>query len=513
MTIVFISDIILNTLKNQLSTQFKNLDNAFNYYEDINLGLLTFNFSELKDGIVVIHSDQIFHQKPIEWQKKLLGNINRVAEANSSLTFVISNSMSSGFSLTPVKKAKGILVDSFIFFKEEIDALHSQSNVYFFDFQSVITNIGFSNSYNYELGFLYQMPYTKKLIACFVQELISFLNFLSNEEKKVIILDCDNTLWGGVVGEDGIDGIKCDKNNTGIVYYNFQVFLKLLLGQGFLLCLNSKNNIEDVKEAFDKIDMPLKWDDFIVKEVNWDLKSNNIKSIANKLNLGESSFVFIDDNDYELEIVRKNTEVKSIYRFSPVYSDFLKIINSNSFRRKNVLDADVNKNKMYKVETLRNELAQQYTSLEEFINELDIKIDIEINNDVDLPRLSQMTEKTNQFNFNKKYYTIDELRSIINNNGLVFSLKLSDKFGSYGIVGLLIAINISENVYFIENFLMSCRALGKNVEFNFFDYVMNYFKSHGLKVDYINFKKTEKNIPAINFLKKVNYEDNIREIK
>jgi FkbH-like protein len=347
------------------------------------------------------------------------------------------------------------------------------------------------------------MPYTKPAIKSFASELIAQLSFLFTEEKKVIILDCDNTLWKGVIGEDGIDSIACDKNGDGILYYNFQLFIKAKKEEGFLLCLCSKNNEEDVKEAFTKLNFPLKWTDFIVKKINWQDKVENIKQIGKELNLGVSSFIFIDDNLFELNSIAQLLSDVSCIHFTGSYPDFITMSNSFLFRRKLILSEDLEKTNQYIQEQLRSEHEAAFNSIDDFISSLDIKLDIRLNDFADLPRLAQMTGKTNQFNFNKHEYNADELRSFTE-TGRIYSLKVSDKYGDYGTVGLIL-MKLNGRQAVLENYLLSCRSLGKKIEYTFFDHVKNQLLSEGIEITDIQFKANDKNLPAQTFIKSINY--------
>ena len=232
--------------------------------------------------------------------------------------------------------------------------------------------------------------------------------------------------------------------------------------EGFILCLNSKNNIDDVKNVFLKKSFPLKWDDFIIKKINWNLKSDNIKSIANELNLSENSFVFIDDNPNEIQIVKEFTDVENVIQFKNDPLSFKELKENFLFKRKKILDADLNKNEKYKQEIKRKESSLSFTNFDEYLKSIKLKFDFRLNDIDDFDRISQMTEKTNQFNFNKSAKTISDLNEFIKNN-YIFSLKLSDKFGDYGTIAVML-IEINNSHFNIINYLISCRALGKNVE-------------------------------------------------
>ena len=266
--LLVLTDIVFDPIKKEIFKSNKNLSLEIEYHEDLIVALKTIDLRNKENNkeIVFIHSDQFFHRKPIDWQILLLNTIQDFCLKNSSLKIILSNCFNNSFKLIELKYSMGSNFDNFQTYQRELIKIQNIDNSYFFDFSGLINKIGEENSYDYDLGFLYQMPYKKKLIIFFAKELSNFINQLTIEEKKVVVIDCDNTLWNGVVGEDGIDGISCDKNAKGLLFYNFQIFLKNLKSDGFLLCLCSKNNEEDVKEVFRKKNMPLVWNDFIVKK-------------------------------------------------------------------------------------------------------------------------------------------------------------------------------------------------------------------------------------------------------
>ena len=169
------------------------------------------------------------------------------------------------------------------------------------------------------------------------------------------MIDCDNTLWKGILGEDGLEGIQCNKNAQGVLFFHFQEFLLEKKKEGFILGLCSKNNEEDVKEAFEKLNMPLKWDDFIIKKVNWQNKAENLKAAAKELNIGTDSFIFIDDNEFELQSV--NSMLPEIHtqkaddRTMMSFYNYAMII---AFKRKRLTKEDLEKNEQYIAEQQRN---------------------------------------------------------------------------------------------------------------------------------------------------------------
>jgi FkbH-like protein len=494
-----ISDVVLDPIKAMGGSLSNEFEFTFNYSEDIISTLLSFPIDELKKyDVIFIHSDQVFHRKEQEWQKSLCSVIENFSNKFNK-NILLSNSFSISFASNPLKQSFGYYSDVISTYSAGFSKLLERSNIYIFDFLSISTQIGLDKLYDYNMGHLYQMPYSMAGVKLIAQRLMEQLKWLFSEEKKAIVVDCDNTLWKGVIGEDGVEGIVCDKNAAGIVHYNLQLFLKEKQKEGFLLCVCSKNNEADVKEAFDKKQFPLKWTDFTSKKINWDDKIMNIRNIAKDLNIGTDSFIFIDDNLFELNSVSELVRGVTCFHFTANYNDFLSMTSSFSFRRRQILDADREKAKQYETEELRKSEETQYENLNDFIKSLNIKMDIRLNDIRDIERLAQMTGKTNQFNFNKHEYSPDELMEFINRKNRIYSLKVSDKYGDYGTVGL-ISIQVEGNNATMDNYLMSCRALGKGIEEKFYDEILGELAKDNLLLKEIRFTKSEKNSPAQQFL-------------
>ncbi len=259
--------------------------------------------------------------------------------------------------------------------------------------------------------------------------------------------------------------------------------------------------------------MPLKWDDFLIKKINWSSKNINLIEIANELNLGGDSFIFIDDNPFEIGTVKEFTNVKTTILFENNYNKLLKLTRDYCFQRKKILTADLEKNKQYKIEQLRKQEENGFSSFESYLKNLNLKVEIKENEIDNLDRLSQMTEKTNQFNFNKIPYTAADLKDWISRGNFIYSCQVSDKFGDYGTVGLILVEKVGPGETEIHNFLLSCRALGKKIEFTFYNHVLQQLKHKKLNLNGIVFKETLKNEPAKTFLNQIKNESEFRTIK
>jgi FkbH-like protein len=512
MRVLILSDITFEPILKEINKS----DNTFNislaYFEDLNTSFYQVDFNEY--DVVFFHSDLFFHIKEIEWQKQLLDNLYHFCNKNSQTQIIASNTFNLGFKSNGRQLIYSEVDGYNLELQDQINKLLDQTNFCFFDLKKIVFELGSKNCYNYVLGAMYQMPYNKAFIISLSLEFIDFFNFLKFEEKKVIVVDCDNTLWNGVLGEDGIEGIKCDKNHDGIVFYNFQKFLKEKIKDGFILCICSKNNEEEVENLFKLDKFPLKWDDFLIKKINWNEKSENIKLIANELNIGENSMIFIDDNPFELNSVINLTDLKVGFLFKNSFENLLSIVNNYSFKRKKILIDDIEKNAKYKTEQIRKHDELKFQNFDDYINSLNLELTIYENDVSNLDRISQMTEKTNQFNFNKKYFSVNELRNWIECGNIIFCANLVDKYGDYGIIGLILFEKTGDSQFQIENYLISCRALGKKVEEKFYSEVENLMKIKKNRIGSVNFKKTNKNIPAEQFIKKLEKNGNIiREIE
>ena len=285
--------------------------------------------------------------------------------------------------------------------------------------------------------------------------------------RKVLAVDLDNTLWGGVVGEDGIAGLELGHDFPGNVHLRIQRELLELRNRGVLLVLLSKNNEVDAREAFDSMpDMLLKWDDFAVRKVNWNHKHENLHDAARKLGLGLDSFAFIDDSDYEREQMRQFVpEVLILNESSDPLHTLRSLWETDAFDSLTVTEEDRLRHPDYAVRAARDVEAHQ-DDLGAFLKSLEMEATIEEIGPSNVDRALAMIGRTNQFNLTTRRHSRAQLRAMLEAPGsIALALRLRDKFGDQGIVALLLAIPAGENATLaIDTFLVSCRALGRGVE-------------------------------------------------
>jgi FkbH-like protein len=493
--VLIISNLSLNTIVDSLKSELSkdNISVEFRFQDDIAGYLWSHKETINKFAFCLIHTDLWFDQD----EHALIDIYRAILDLSKSVMtqFLLPNQCIN-YPTGSWDKFRGKHIEPLSIAVET--GLCDIPNVTFYDIQSEFAFIGLKNCYHYKLGYLYQMPYKKEAQQRLVKVWNQVLSREFNDEKKVIVLDCDNTLWGGIVGEDGLDGIRISKNEDGILYLHFQKFLKKKKDDGFLLCLASKNNLKDVQEVFENRAMPLKWDDFVAVRINWKDKHINIREIANSLNLGLSSMIFVDDNSYEIDFVKSQILEISTLLFKPEAEHINDLMNNALFGKKHILVEDRKRTVMY-LQNAKREMESYKMSREAYIRSLEIIVSFNFDDELNIERLAQLTEKTNQFNFNKRAMSKHELLAFITLGNVIISASVKDKYGEYGIVGLMLIRKIKAKEAVLENFILSCRALGRDIEDSFILELEKYLLSEGIELSDIVFVETERNIPAKEF--------------
>lgn len=380
------------------------------------------------------------------------------------------------------------------------DAIAGSENVFLYDIKSTITDIGRNAFYSDKMWYLGNMPYSRDGISQIVADINLLIKRYYEPAKKIIVLDLDNTLWGGVLGEDGIEGIELSDHKEGQRYYDFQRQLSQMKNAGVLLALNSKNNEEDAKRVFDEHPYSLlKWDDFVSKKVNWNNKAANIKEMQQELNLTEGSFVFVDDNPVEREIVKGECPEVTVLDFpndTTELSKFAEHFYREYFMQARVLLEDVRKTQMYLADGKRREVQANALDINEYIEKLEIEVDIHPMTTDEILRTVQLCGKTNQFNLTTIRYSEKEIIEMCNADDThIFTVHTKDKYGDNGLVSVLV-LKISGEQATIESFLMSCRVMGRNLEHVIANAVLGFCKNHGVKSVIGKYTMTAKNTPV-----------------
>ncbi|MCL1947572.1 MAG: HAD-IIIC family phosphatase [Chitinivibrionia bacterium] len=373
------------------------------------------------------------------------------------------------------------------------------------DISDFYRNFSAEQLIDWKYYFLSQTPVNPKLSSQFGKWFLRQIEILEMKRKKCIALDLDNTLWHGILGEDDI---KMGEDYPGAAYRFFQNYLLKLSRAGIILAVCSKNN---EAEAFDVIqnhpDMILKKDTFSAYRINWNNKVDNIREIAEELNIGLDSMVFIDDNPAERELVKQALPEVCVPEFPAkpyLYPVFIKQLTDDYFSAYKLTQEDFDKNRHYKKNAERNVYKKQFTDMDSYLRGLEIKLTIEKLNEFNKARFAQMTQKTNQFNLTTKRYTEAQIRTFADNGGLVLGLRVKDKFGDGGIGGLAI-ITIDGQKAYMDTFLLSCRILGRGIECIFIKYVLTKLKKMGIAYVKAAYIKTQKNEQVEKFYDSVGF--------
>ena len=384
----------------------------------------------------------------------------------------------------------------------------NSNSIYIYNFNNFISKFGEKNVFDYRQFHLGDIQITYNLIPFLADELMGYIKPIHGKNKKCIVLDLDNTLWGGVVGEDGFDGIELGHTANGKAFVEFQKELLSLWHQGIILAINSKNNFDDAMKVIrEHPDMILKENNFASMQINWNDKAENMKAISNELNIGLSSMVFFDDDKInQARIKQEFPEILTVdvpddsSQFSPLLK------NMNDFNVLQRTKEDQNRGKMYAQQRERKTLENSISDLDEFLKQLKIKVKIKKSDQFLIPRISQLTLKTNQFNLTTKRYQEEDIKEFSNDpNFEVGCAQVLDKFGDNGITGVYI-LKKNENFWIIDTFLLSCRIMGRGVENAILAEILKSAKQNGINEIKAKFIPTEKNKPAENFLSEFGFE-------
>lgn len=394
--------------------------------------------------------------------------------------------------------------------------LESIEGIHILDFAKVIENIGRQNAHDASFETIARAPYSQ--IA--YQELAITITRLARAiflpAKKVLALDCDGILWGGVVGEDGIDGIALSNDYPGRSFRLFQQMLLELKGRGILLVLVSKNEEADVWDVFDNHpEMMLKRSDIAAYRINWKEKSTNLSEVAKELNLSLDSFVFVDDSPIECSEVRANSNEVTVINMPKESALYVETLSKLwCFDSASITTEDRVRTELIAQEQQRRELQHNVTNLETYLESLQLVVEIRAAEETDLPRVAQLTQKTNQFNLSLIRRSLTEIQDIKKTSSILV-LNLKDRFGNYGLVGA--AIFIQENEYlYLDTFLMSCRALGRGVEQSFLSTIFDIANQKGLKMMLAPYNLGQRNGQVKTFLLKMGFNEkqsNVLEAK
>lgn len=343
--------------------------------------------------------------------------------------------------------------------------------------------------------YMYKYALAVPAIPYFAYSVANIIKAIYGKNKKALALDLDNTLWGGIVGDDGVENLEIGQETAkSEAYTEFQEYLKAHKQLGVLLNINSKNEMENALAGLSHPEGVLKKDDFVIIKANWSPKSQNLQEIADELNIGIDSIAFIDDNPAEREIINQTFPVVATPDIGEMPEKYIRIIDRcGFFECVNISADDLNKVKMYQQNAQRASLSQSFTNYDDYLKSLNMTAHIQSFIPLYMQRIAQLTNKSNQFNLTTKRYTQAEIEQTAHNPEYITLYgKLADKFGDNGVVSVVIG-HIDGDVLNIDLWIMSCRVLKRDMEFAMMDSLIAKCKEVSVKTVYGYYYPTAKN--------------------
>ncbi len=384
------------------------------------------------------------------------------------------------------------------------DSLRNESSIFIFNFDAFVAKYGDVNVFDYRQFLFGDIKVSLNYIPYLAEELMGYIKADLGINRKCIVLDLDNTLWGGIVGEDGFEGIKLSPQPPGMPFIEFQRVILALNERGIILAINSRNNEDEALRVIrEHPHMILREDNFASIKINWNDKISNIKAIAEELNIGLDSLVYFDDDPINREVMSKALpEVMTVDLPEDPALYAQKLMSLNDFNTFSITEEDKKRGRMYIEEKKRNHLENSVSNLDDFLSQLGIKIKIRRADKFTIPRISQLVLKTNQFNLTtKRFQEEDILKFSQDKNMLVGCAQTADKFGDNGITGVFIVQKSPDSSeWSIETFLLSCRVMGRRVEYGIMRYILNEARKEGIKKVRGQYIPTKKNKPCESFL-------------
>ncbi len=383
------------------------------------------------------------------------------------------------------------------------------SNIRLINLENILADISIKVATDMRYFYSSKALYTIEFYKHYVEHITPILLSTVGKTKKVLIFDCDNTLWQGILEEDGFEGIRMSAHDKdGLPYHEVQHLALELSKKGVIIGLCSKNNPVDVDQVLmHHHDMILSNKDISIKKVNWLDKVTNLKELAMELNISTDSIVYVDDSDYEIDYIKTMMPDITIIRVPENKYEYPSLIRKafRYFYFSQETKEDSNRTQMYREGILRSNAKGNILSIDEYLKSLNMNLDIYVNDLNIVQRMAQLTQKTNQFNLTTKRYTDTEINKLLSDdNYSLIAIDVKDKFGDSGITALSI-IKFNSDTAEIDTFLMSCRILGRKIEFKFFDIIVEHIRSKGIPYIKATYLRTIKNRQAENFYNNIGF--------
>ena len=451
------------------------------------------------------------HKKYVDEKINEIKNLIEVFTQKSQSKIIIANFVIPTYTPLGIYESKieyGIKEIILDLNKKLKELSRNMDSCYVYDFNSFVTKFGEKNILDYKKMNYGDIKINFDIIPHLIYDFLGYVKPILGSNKKCLVLDLDNTLWGNIIGEDGIEGIKIGPYPEGRSFVEFQKVIKALSENGIILAINSKNNQKDAMKAINEHPhMILREKDFSCIKINWNDKISNMREIAKDLNIGLDSIVFFDDDPINRELLRMGIPEINTIELPKDPSSYAQILrNLNDFNILKITKDDVQRKIMYSQEQNRQKLESSTKNLNEYLKKLDIKIKIKLDNEFSISRISQLILKTNQFNLTTKRYQEEEIKEFVEDKTMIVGCsEVDDKFGENGITNVFI-IKIKSNEWIIDTFLLSCRIMGRGIEEGIIGKILEIAKNKGIKKITATFIPTEKNKPAENFLKNYGFK-------
>lgn len=469
----------------KLTKTYKLSFNNYKFYDQILINksdceVVILNFKDLIDYPVFEISEK--RKKLIS--KNIINIFNIIKKKIKSNTNPLMLFIDYDYGNTSIKSSQNFPIEEKIIslIKLEIKKLFIFSNFFYFNIDSFNKN---KNNYDSRLYYIGRSRYSVDCLKDISQKILETIKRIQTPPKKLLILDCDNTLWGGVVGEEGPLGIDIGTDGIGTIYRDFQKSVLRLKNEGVILCICSKNNPDDITEVFKKNkNLLLKMSDFTSVKSNWKNKTENILEISKDLDLSLDSFVFFDDNPIEREQIKKNLKDITVIDPNKDISYWPEqLFECFEFIKFKLTKEDINKTKQYRSRATFNYERKKNNNEILFLKNINLKAKIVKLTKNNEQRCLQIINKTNQFNLTTKRYNLTQIKEFANNKkNKIFMIELADKYGNHGLVSLIMW-RCEKNFIYIDNFAMSCRVLGRYLETWILGEVIKYAKKN--KVNFL----------------------------
>ncbi len=377
------------------------------------------------------------------------------------------------------------------------------ANIQIIDTEDIVRAVGEGAAFDARFYFRSKAPYTGAYMNELARRIAATSRGFGAYFYKLLALDCDNTLWGGVIGEDMLGGIKLNRYDyPGNIFWRMQQEFAALERQGILLALVTKNNPADVDEVLhNHPDMVLKASQIVAKKINWEDKPSNLRALAKELNIGLESIIFLDDSSFECEAVRQQLPMVKTVQVPSALSDYPNVVAEikSLFLAGGIAADSKRKTEQYRQRAGAEELKAQFETQEAYLASLELKVELTRNARASAGRISELSQKSNQFNLTTHRYSVAEIEQMMAaDTHAVYSLVVSDKFGNAGLTGVAV-MRYENKVATVENFLMSCRVIGRGVETGIWTRIAADALQRGCTELHANFIPSAKNAQVADF--------------